>query len=277
MIPFTDSVLCIKNFVCFHLMVLNWYHTEAMIEYIGTYLEEYIVQKDVFSRFRTSKSTIKVSEALKKQLALDMQYERESDTAWINLSVATKCRRVDDDKMEIESEIAQHLVHKSDFNFVKRHLLAYFCDHIHQLANLLNVSSELPEKGIMDLKPAYQQLNCHEAAFQILRTKACMEDFQYRELNANGPQQCRIDDMSSTKYLSNNRLITHDQKSRPLRTWPSGVQCQMGSYTITLFAFQEIGQLHRLHRSGSVIQSSQQCTMHSVQHSSNSSAVFSME
>jgi len=83
---------------------------------------------------------------------LDKQEERESDPAWNNLSVAAKRRRVDEDKTQIESDIAQHLVDESDFNFVKMHLLNHFSDHIRQLGNLLNVSSELPEKAMMDLK-----------------------------------------------------------------------------------------------------------------------------
>jgi len=119
------------------------------------HLEEFHGQKDVFSRFCASTSTKKASEALKKQLALDKQEESETDPAWNNLSAAAKRRRVDDDTMQIEFDIAQHLVYESDFNFVKMHLLKHFSDYIHQLGNLLNVSSNLPEKARMDLEQAY--------------------------------------------------------------------------------------------------------------------------
>ena len=78
-----------------------------------------------------------------------------------------KCRRVDEDTTRIESEIAQHLVDESDFNFVRLHLLNHFSDHIRQLGNLLNVRSEIPENATIDLKQGYRQLNGHEAAFQI--------------------------------------------------------------------------------------------------------------
>jgi len=144
-IPFTEALLCFKNFLYFHLMAQDQYHTVATIEYIENYLQEFPRHKDVFSRFRASKST-KVSEALKKKLSLDKQEERESDPAWNNLSLAAKRLRVDEDKMQIESEIAQHLVNESDFSFVKMHLLNHFCDHIRWLGNLLNVSSKLPKK-----------------------------------------------------------------------------------------------------------------------------------
>jgi len=116
----------------------------ANTKYMDNDLEEFHCHKDVFIRFRTSKSTKKVSEALKKQLTLDKQEEQESDPTWNNHSAAAKHLRVDEDKMQIESEIAQHLVDESDFHFVKMHLLNHFSDHIRQLANLVNVSSELP-------------------------------------------------------------------------------------------------------------------------------------
>jgi hypothetical protein len=57
--------------------------------------------------------------------------------------------------MEINSEIAQHEVNKSDFNFVKMHPVNHFCDHISQLGNNFNACSELPDRVIMDLKQAY--------------------------------------------------------------------------------------------------------------------------
>jgi len=137
------------------------YHTEAMIKYMENYLQEFHRHKDVFSRFRASESTKKVSETLEKQLASVKQEEWESDPPWNNLSAAAKWCRVVEEKTQIEWEIAQHLVDELDFNFVKMHLLNDFSDHIRQLGNLLNVSSELPENAMMDLKQAYRQSTRH--------------------------------------------------------------------------------------------------------------------
>jgi len=64
-IPFTEALLCIKNFVHFHLTAQYQYHTEATIEYLEYYLEDLSCQKDGFRRFRASKYTKKVSHALK--------------------------------------------------------------------------------------------------------------------------------------------------------------------------------------------------------------------
>jgi len=129
------------------------------------------------------------------QLTLDKQEEWGSDPTWNNLSAAAKRGQVDEDRTQIESEIAQHLVDESDFNFVKMDLLNHFSDHIRQLGKPLNVSSELQQKAMMDLKQAYRRSNRHEAASQILRTNARKEVFQYRELNANAATQRHDDDM----------------------------------------------------------------------------------
>ena len=56
-----------------------------MIKYMEDYLSEIHRHKDVFSRFRANKSTKKVAEALRKQLAIDMQHERENDPVWSSL------------------------------------------------------------------------------------------------------------------------------------------------------------------------------------------------
>jgi hypothetical protein len=95
-ISFTEVLLCIKNLVHFHLMAQYWYHTEATIKYMENYLEEFHRHKDVFSRFDANKSTKSVSEALKWQLTLDKQAERECNPTWNNISGAPKCRRFDE-------------------------------------------------------------------------------------------------------------------------------------------------------------------------------------
>jgi len=104
---------------------------------------------------------------LNKQLTLDKQEERQSDSSWNNLLAAAKHRHVDEDTTQIESEIAQHLVDESDFNLVIMHLLKDFSDHIRQLGNLLNRPSELSQNAMMDLEHAYRQSNRHEATFHI--------------------------------------------------------------------------------------------------------------
>jgi len=56
-IPFTETLLCVKDLVYFHHMAQYPYHTEATIEYMENYLEECHCHKDVFSRFHVSEST----------------------------------------------------------------------------------------------------------------------------------------------------------------------------------------------------------------------------
>jgi len=175
------------------------YHTDATIEYMENHLEDFDHHKDVFSWFCASKSSKMVLEALKKQLIFNKLEELDSDPAWNTLCVAAKRCCVDKDKLQIESEIAQHLVDELDFTFVKMLLLNHFSDHIRQLGNLINVCSKLPEKAIIDLKQVYWQLDRLEAAFQIIPTKSQKAVFQYPEPNGNAAEQCRNDDMPSTK------------------------------------------------------------------------------
>ena len=160
------------NLVYFHLIAQYRYDTQATILYMENYLEEFHRQNDVFSQFWASQSTKKVLEALKKKLTLDKQEQRESDPTCHNHPAAAKGLRVAEDKWQIELQIAHHLVDELDFCLMKIHLLNHFCDHGHQLCNLVNASSELPERVMTDLKEAYRQSNHHEAAFQILRTIA---------------------------------------------------------------------------------------------------------
>ena len=99
----------------------------------------------------------------------------------------------------MESWIAQHLLDQLDLICVKMYLLNHFSDHISQLFNLGNVSSELPERVMINCKQVYRQSNCHEATVQILQMKARKAVFQYRALNANPATQRRIYDMPQTK------------------------------------------------------------------------------
>jgi len=92
---------------------------------------------------------------------LDQLEEWASDPTWNNHSVAAKHCRVDEDEVYRESNIAHHLVDKSDFIFLKMHHLNHLSDHIHQLGGLLNICYKVSEKAMIDLKQAYPQLNRH--------------------------------------------------------------------------------------------------------------------
>jgi hypothetical protein len=111
-------------------MAQHWYHTEATIKYMQIYLEEFHRQKDVFSRICPSKSTMKVLKALEMLLTWNKQEKWDIDPTWNDLSSAAKGHFVDEDITQIQSEIAQHHVHKPDFNFVMMHFLNHFADHI---------------------------------------------------------------------------------------------------------------------------------------------------
>ena len=108
MIPSTEVQLCVNSSVHLQIMAQYLYHIEIAIEYMGKYMEKFHHQKDVFSRFRISESTKLVLRAWKKQRTLDKQYKWESDPTRNNLSVVVMRDRVDEDKIQIVSDIAQH-------------------------------------------------------------------------------------------------------------------------------------------------------------------------
>jgi len=177
-IPFTKALFCVNNLAYSHLMTQDQYHTKATIEYMEKYLEEFHCHIDVFSWFHTCQLTKTILQAFKKQLTLDTLEDQVSDLASNNLLVAGKCPYVDDDETQIWSEIEKHHVNVSHFNCLRMHLLNHFIEHIRQLGNLLNASSELPEWAIMDSKLVYRPSNDHQPAIQILSIKAWMKVFQ---------------------------------------------------------------------------------------------------
>jgi hypothetical protein len=116
-VPFADTLLYINNIGYFHPIAQFQYHTGASIKYIENYLHKFGSQKDVFSNCCPSKSTNKVSEALKTQVALVKQNEWESDPSWNNFTAAAKNHCIDEHKIQIKAGGAQHVVDKSNFNF----------------------------------------------------------------------------------------------------------------------------------------------------------------
>jgi hypothetical protein len=129
-IHYPEALLYMENLVFIRLMAQYWYHTEAMIEYMEKYPEEFHCQWDAVISFRTSQSTKKVFGALNKQLTLNKQQEWESNHTWNNLSAAAKRYCIKHDKAHIDSEIAPHLVNISDNNVVPMRTLNHSSDCI---------------------------------------------------------------------------------------------------------------------------------------------------
>jgi len=151
-IPLAEALICVMNILHFRFVTQYWYNIAATLEYMEKYLEESLHPKDAVCRSHTSKSTIMVSEPVNQHLSLDKQQEQDSNPAWNNHSVAATCHHIKDDETWTQSEITQHLVEQSEFSCVKMHLLNHFFDHIHQLHNLLNASSTLPDTAMMNPK-----------------------------------------------------------------------------------------------------------------------------
>ena len=71
-----------------------------------------------------------------------------------------------------------------DFNFVRRHLLSHFGDHIEQFENVQMYSTKSGETSHKTMrKMGYRRLNKHDASHQILRTYARLDSFRIHEMN----------------------------------------------------------------------------------------------
>ncbi|KAF8533230.1 hypothetical protein BDD12DRAFT_899866 [Trichophaea hybrida] len=126
----------------------------------------------------------KVAEALRKQLSEDLRLERESEPGWRSLLKAAKTCRIEQDRQTIEFEVQGNLSEESDFNF---------------LGHLSNVSSELPERAMMDMKAAYRISNRNKATELILRTNTRRDFFAFRNLNHHLQMLCLGDNTTRNK------------------------------------------------------------------------------
>jgi hypothetical protein len=134
------------------------------------YLANFHCSKEVFACFCATKSKKTVAEALRKQQSKDLRLGRESEPGWRSLWNTAKTHRIEQDRQTIKFEVQANLSEKSDFNFIRMHLLTHFSHHIRPLGDLSNVSSKLPEHAMMDIKGACPISNRNEATKQILRT-----------------------------------------------------------------------------------------------------------
>lgn len=140
-----------------------------------------------------------VSETMQIQVFFDTQDDLQSHPSCSNISVAVNPCCIDEDRLQSWSEVAQHLVNESDFNFVRMHLLNHCFDNTRLLGNLSTASSQLPQRAMMELKLAYRQSNFYEAAFQNLRTKAQRKLFQFGAVSANTEKSCCNEELSLTQ------------------------------------------------------------------------------
>jgi Plavaka transposase len=180
---FKEAILCIKALVNFHLMSQYRSHTDATLQYMSNYLDDFHSHKDVFKRFRAGKTSKKLAAALRTQLSAERALERDNDETFRRLSKNAKDRCLEEDRIGVETEVEAALKQESHFNFVKMHLLAHFTEHIRDLGHLSNFSAELPEALHRDLKNAFRHSNKINTGPQILRSISRKQAFDYRELN----------------------------------------------------------------------------------------------
>jgi len=141
-----------------------------MVEYMLNPLVEYHCYNDVLSQIHPNNSTKKVLEAMIMEHISDNQEELETKLMWNTLFPAADVYGHNEAKIMIKPQIAHHLVDELALNFVKMHLLKNITHHIQQRGVFECGIFELPEKGIINLKQAYQQSTSNVASFKVFQT-----------------------------------------------------------------------------------------------------------
>jgi len=94
-------------------------------------------------------------------------------------------RRMRDDNCQEENDLCLDLVRgESHFNFIKKHLLRHFCDHIRQFGNIPMYSREIRElTHKTQIKDGGCQSNKDDAARQIVHSYSRQQAIRMRLLN----------------------------------------------------------------------------------------------
>ena len=138
-IPFKCALRCVRALVDFNMIAQYRSHTPETIAYTEEYLDQFHRMKEIFLEYRVTKRT---------QAKVDKQpKEIRCQSALMRERVATsQRRRMRDDDRDEQDKLHMDMIHgESLFNFIKRHLLRHFCDHIRQFGNIPMYSMEIGE------------------------------------------------------------------------------------------------------------------------------------
>jgi len=177
-IAFKHALRCVRALVDLNMMAQYRSHTPDTIAYMEDYLDQFHRMKDICLEFRVTKRT---------QAKVDKQRkEIRRQRALIRERVApSQQRRMRDDDRDEEDELRMDMIHgESHSNFIKIHLLSYFCDHIRQFGNIPMYSTEIGELAHKThIKEGWRQSNKNDAARQIVHSYGRQHAIRIRVLN----------------------------------------------------------------------------------------------
>jgi hypothetical protein len=180
---FKDALKCVKALVDFHLHIQYRSHDKHTIARARSSLEEFHRYKDVFLLYRAGRSTKADATSLRASLTKQAEASRNVDLIFKRLSKATKKRKIDADKAEIERQVSKQVREESSFDFVKMHYLTHFIDHISLFGSVQAYSTELLEASHPALKAGFRASNKVNATEQVLTHMARRESFKVHKLH----------------------------------------------------------------------------------------------
>ena len=177
-LPFKHALRYVRALIDFNMMAQHRSHTPDTIAYMKEYLDQFHKMKDIFLEFQVTKRT---------QVKVDKQRkEIRCQRALMCERVATsQRRRMRDHDRDEEGELRMDMIHsESHFNFIKMHLLSYFCDHIHQFGNIPMYSTEIRELAHKtQIKEGWCQSNKNDTTRQIVHRYSSQHSIWMRLLN----------------------------------------------------------------------------------------------
>jgi len=182
-IPFKRALGCFRALVHCNMMAQYRSHTPDTRAYMEDYLDHFHRMKDILMEFRGTKRTQARVDKKRKEI--------RRQGALIREPVAPSQQRLicDDDRDE-ENELRMDIIDgETHFNFIKMHLLSYFCDQIPQFGNIPMYSTEIGELAHkMQIKDGWRQSDKNDAARQIMHSYSRQHAIQMRLLNLESLQ-----------------------------------------------------------------------------------------
>ena len=126
---FKSALKCVSGLVDFTLMPQYRSHTPDTLSYMESYLQTFHQTKDIFLEFRTSKATRTQANCQDRDLRELMADQRAKEVCR-NRTVANRCRRADQERVERSDRRADLIRRENHFNFIKMHYLTHFASHV---------------------------------------------------------------------------------------------------------------------------------------------------
>jgi len=175
-------VTCVRYITDSILIAQYQVHTPGTIQSMKVYLEDFHKQKEVFLRFRATKSVKNAAKQASK--GLREEHQRLLASHDLCQQTPTKWQKLQQElRLETVELVHDFLTLGAHYNFPKMHLISHFPDHITRYGSLLQYSTEICGASHKPLKDAYCVSNHINAIPQIIRTYTRAHSFAMRERN----------------------------------------------------------------------------------------------